>query len=104
MKARDEQELKKQTLRANQGGKQPTPEEIEVARKNLGYKEGYFHFAVAGSSGCGKSSLINAARGKGDREKDSAKTGIVETTTKISRYPDQSPFTQGKFVWYDVPG
>lgn len=78
--------------------------DVEAVRKEREYQEGHYHFAVAGSTGCGKSSMINAIRGIGDREANSAETGIIETTKKVTRYPDNSWFTQGKFVWYDVPG
>lgn len=82
----------------------PTREEYEATKKRLGYQEGLFHFAVAGVSGSGKSSLINAFRCLNNNSKDPrvAATGVVETTNEVTRYPDLNP--ANPFVWYDVPG
>ncbi|EED80792.1 predicted protein [Postia placenta Mad-698-R] len=82
----------------------PTREEYEATKKRLGYQEGLFHFAVAGVSGSGKSSLINAFRCFNNNSKDPrvAATGVVETTNEVTRYPDLNP--ANPFVWYDVPG
>ncbi|KZT00048.1 uncharacterized protein LAESUDRAFT_604149, partial [Laetiporus sulphureus 93-53] len=63
---------------------------------------GLFHFAVAGIAGSGKSSLINAFRGLKNSHRDAAPTGVTETTSVITRYPD--PDSRNPFVWYDVPG
>ncbi|GBE90008.1 hypothetical protein SCP_1800300 [Sparassis crispa] len=88
----------------------PTREEIELTKKNVQYKEGVFHIAIAGIAGSGKSSLINAFRGisnSGNRTRKepnikTAPTGIVETTSVIGRYVDPDP--NKPFVWYDIPG
>ncbi|PCH37663.1 nucleoside triphosphate hydrolase protein [Wolfiporia cocos MD-104 SS10] len=80
----------------------PTREEMEATKRRLQYKEGIFHFAVAGVSGSGKSSLINAFRGLRNRDHGAAPTGIVETTGEITRYPDPDPVNP--WAWYDVPG
>ncbi|KAF9815583.1 hypothetical protein IEO21_04504 [Rhodonia placenta] len=82
----------------------PTRGEYEAAKKRLQYKDGIFHFAIAGISGSGKSSLINAFRGlrNGSRNSLVAKTGVTETTSQIARYAD--PNKANPFVWYDVPG
>lgn len=82
----------------------PTRGEYEAAKKHLQYKDGIFHFAIAGISGSGKSSLINAFRGlrNGSRNSLVAKTGVTETTSRIARYAD--PNKANPFVWYDVPG
>ncbi|EED78938.1 predicted protein [Postia placenta Mad-698-R] len=82
----------------------PSREEYETTKKRLEYKDGFFHFAVAGISGSGKSSLINAFRGMRNNSRDPlvAETGITETTSRITRYED--PNKARPFVWYDVPG
>lgn len=80
----------------------PSAEQRRAAKKKVQYKEGLFHFAVAGVAGGGKSSLVNAIRGILNRDPGAAATGVVETTTTIGRYPD--PNSQNPFVWYDVPG
>lgn len=82
----------------------PTREEYEATKKCLQYEDGIFHFAIAGISGSGKSSLINAFRGlhNGSRGSLVAKTGVTETTSQIARYAD--PNKANPFVWYDVPG
>ncbi|KAF9818981.1 hypothetical protein IEO21_02395 [Rhodonia placenta] len=69
----------------------PTAQEFEATKRRLQYREGMFHFAIAGVAGSGKSSLINAFR-----------TGVVETTNKITRFADPNP--ANPFVWYDIPG
>ncbi|KAI6042793.1 interferon-inducible GTPase-domain-containing protein [Pisolithus marmoratus] len=88
------------------GGIQPvvTPNliEQEMAKRRVQYQEGFFHFAVTGTAGSGKSSLINAFRGLRNRETAAAATGVTETTLTLQRYPD--PDTQQPVVWYDVPG
>ncbi|KAI5995046.1 P-loop containing nucleoside triphosphate hydrolase protein [Pisolithus albus] len=79
----------------------PTPEEVERAKAKVDYQEGILHFAVAGASGTGKSSLINAFRGLRNHEHGAAEVGgIVETTSKTGRYPD--PNSDNPFVWYDI--
>ena len=80
----------------------PSAEQRRAAKKKVQYKEGLFHFAVAGVAGGGKSSLVNAIRGVLNRDPGAAATGVVETTTTIGRYPD--PNSQNPFVWYDIPG
>ncbi|EED80812.1 predicted protein [Postia placenta Mad-698-R] len=82
----------------------PTLGEFEATKKRLGYRDGLFHFAVAGTSGSGKSPLINACRGlrNGSKDLSVAKTGVTETTSTITRYAD--PNEANPFVWYDIPG
>ncbi|KZT69854.1 hypothetical protein DAEQUDRAFT_726168 [Daedalea quercina L-15889] len=80
----------------------PTQAQFRATKLRLQYKEGLFHFAVAGIAGSGKSSLINAFRGLRNKDSGAAPTGIVETTSVIARYPDSNP--ANPFVWYDVPG
>jgi len=80
----------------------PTRAQFRATKLRLQYEEGLFHFAVAGIAGSGKSSLMNAFRGLRNKDRDSAPTGIVETTSVIARYPDPNP--SHPFVWYDVPG
>ncbi|KAI6109236.1 interferon-inducible GTPase-domain-containing protein [Pisolithus croceorrhizus] len=80
----------------------PTSGEVEAAKAKVDYQERIFHFAVAGVAGTGKSSLINAFRGLRNNERGAAGAGVVETTSKIGRYPD--PNSDNPFVWYDIPG
>lgn len=80
----------------------PTDQEREIMRRNRQYTEGLFHIAIAGISGSGKSSLINAFLGLRNNDKGAAATGITETTALITRYPSRNP--NQPFVWYDVPG
>ncbi|KZT00057.1 P-loop containing nucleoside triphosphate hydrolase protein [Laetiporus sulphureus 93-53] len=80
----------------------PTLEEILETKARIEYKDGIFHFAVAGVSGSGKSSLINALRGVKNRKRGAAPAGVTETTKTITRYPD--PDRRNPFAWYDVPG
>ncbi|KZT66149.1 P-loop containing nucleoside triphosphate hydrolase protein [Daedalea quercina L-15889] len=80
----------------------PTQAQFRETKLRLQYRKGLFHFAIAGLSGSGKSSLINAFRGLRNKDSDAAPTGVVETTSVITRYPDPNP--ANPFVWYDVPG
>ncbi|XP_061453678.1 interferon-inducible GTPase 5-like isoform X2 [Rhineura floridana] len=57
--------------------------------------------AVTGESGSGKSSFVNAIRGLGDDEEESADTGVVETTKVPTPYPH--PKHPNVTVW-DLPG
>lgn len=80
----------------------PSPEELAIAKERVQYMEDYFHFAIAGVSGSGKSSLVNAFRGLQSKDIGAAAVGVTETTLQITRYPEVDP--QIPFVWYDVPG
>ncbi|KAI5855526.1 interferon-inducible GTPase-domain-containing protein [Tricharina praecox] len=83
----------------------PTKKELEDAKIRLGYRDDRLHFAVSGPSGSGKSSLINAFRGLTKKSPHAAPVGIVETTSIITRYPDnRQEMPYQRFVWYDVPG
>ncbi|PBK73324.1 P-loop containing nucleoside triphosphate hydrolase protein [Armillaria solidipes] len=79
----------------------PSREQYDMVKRRL-YKDGKFHLAIAGKSGTGKSSLINAFRGIWDGEKGSASTDIVESTTVVTPYPDPNP--ANPFIWFDIPG
>jgi len=82
----------------------PTREQREKAEPMLeDPSKSFYHFAVAGHAGSGRSSLVNAFRGYKDKDKGAAKVGINETTMDIKRYPDRSSIFQN-FVWYDIPG
>ncbi|XP_062375860.1 interferon-inducible GTPase 5-like [Sardina pilchardus] len=59
------------------------------------------NIAVTGESGSGKSSFVNALRGLGDEEEQSAPTGVVETTTDPTPYPH--PKYPNVILW-DLPG
>ncbi|KAF8551241.1 P-loop containing nucleoside triphosphate hydrolase protein [Imleria badia] len=80
----------------------PSPEELATAKERVQYVEDYFHFAIAGVSGSGKSSLVNAFRGLQSKDVGAAAVGITETTLQMTRYPEANP--EIPFVWYDVPG
>ncbi|KPP56157.1 hypothetical protein Z043_126284, partial [Scleropages formosus] len=62
-----------------------------AAEKIQGYINQVDHvtlnIAVTGESGSGKSTFVNAFRGVGDDETDSAPTGVVETTMEPKCYP-----------------
>ena len=80
----------------------PPPEEVAAAKRRIQYREDYFHFAVTGTSGAGKSSLVNAFRGLENNDSGAAAVGVTETTLEMSRYEDANP--SRPFVWYDIPG
>lgn len=80
----------------------PTEAQHEATKRRLDYRQGFFHFGVAGISGSGKSSLINAFRGLRNKDPGAAAVGVVEMTKSVTRYPD--PSTDMPYVWYDVPG
>ncbi|KAF5386317.1 hypothetical protein D9757_008611 [Collybiopsis confluens] len=75
----------------------PTQVEFEQTELERQYVEGRLHFAIAGTAGSGKSSLINAFRGVSKGTASAAATGVVETTTSIGRYDDPHP-DRSKFV------
>ncbi|KAG1722424.1 P-loop containing nucleoside triphosphate hydrolase protein [Suillus lakei] len=80
----------------------PSEEDVVQMKAKYHYSPGFFHLAVVGSSGGGKSSFINAVRGLSNDDPIAAPTGIVETTNKVTRYSDPRPDSQ--IIWYDVPG
>ena len=80
----------------------PTPEEYHASRAKIQHTQGLFHVAIGGIAGSGKSSLVNAFRGKYNKDSDAAAVGVNETTLAVARYPDPNP--SSRFVWYDVPG
>ena len=83
----------------------PTEEEFQLAKDRIEYDPEKLHFAVCGSSGSGKSSLVNAFRGLKNGSPQAAPTGVVETTMAITRCPDLRtglPFK--RLVWFDCPG
>lgn len=83
----------------------PTEEEFNLAQARIEYNPEKVHLAICGSSGAGKSSLINAIRGLANHNAGAAPAGIVETTMTIKRYPDaRTEFPYSHFVWFDVPG
>ncbi|XP_051960617.1 interferon-inducible GTPase 5-like [Xyrauchen texanus] len=59
------------------------------------------NIAVTGESGSGKSTFINAFRGLGDDDEDSAETGEVETTKEPKAY--KHPKYKNMKLW-DLPG
>lgn len=102
-KAREEQEAVERQLREGiQPVVMPTAAELKAAKEKIQYKDGIFHFAIAGVAGSGKSSLINAVCSMSNQDPNAAPTGIVETTLEVGRYT--SPSQPDHFAWYDVPG
>nr|XP_033776794.1 interferon-inducible GTPase 5-like [Geotrypetes seraphini] len=67
-------------------------ESMESAQLNI---------AITGESGSGKSSFVNAMRGLGDEEEESAKTGVDETTMEPTAY--HHPQYPNITLW-DLPG
>ncbi|XP_051960597.1 interferon-inducible GTPase 5-like [Xyrauchen texanus] len=59
------------------------------------------NIAVTGESGSGKSTFINAFRGLGDDDEDSAETGVVEITKEPKAY--KHPKYKNVKLW-DLPG
>ncbi|KAI6119546.1 interferon-inducible GTPase-domain-containing protein [Pisolithus croceorrhizus] len=80
----------------------PSLEELERAKERIQYQEGFFHFAITGVAGSGKSSLVNAFRGLRNKDSGAAATGVTETTLDTARYSDPSPNHQ--LLWFDIPG
>jgi GTP-binding protein EngB required for normal cell division len=80
----------------------PSQEDVVRMKAKYCYSPGLFHLAVVGTSGCGKSSFINAVRGLSNIDPIAARTGITECTDKATRYPD--PRTNSRIIWYDIPG
>jgi ribosome biogenesis GTPase A len=81
----------------------PTEEEFNNVKKRVQYRSDRLHVALCGSSGTGKSSLINAVRGLPNQDDGAAPTGVATMNTQ--RYPDirkEDPFP--RFVWFDIPG
>jgi ATPase subunit of ABC transporter with duplicated ATPase domains len=82
-----------------------TPEEFQSAKTRIQYDPEKLHFAICGSSGSGKSSLINAFRGLKNSDPRAALTGVIETATYVNRYPDpHSELPYSRFIWFEVPG
>lgn len=83
----------------------PTKQEYQNAKAKIQYSTSHFSFAVAGVAGSGKSSLINMFLDLPDGHPNAAKTGCVETTSEIQRFPDPGEDSPRKWtVWYDIPG
>lgn len=76
---------------------------ISQTKRRLGYVDGLVHFAVVGSAGSGKSSLINSIRGLQAGDPGAADVGTSETTMEVTRYEDPD-LKANPYVWYDVPG
>jgi GTP-binding protein EngB required for normal cell division len=102
IKAQEETERAQERLRKRMEPEAcPTAEQVIKAKTRFQFDENLFHFAVAGCSGSGKSSLVNALRGLHNYDEGAAETDIIECTDKIVRYHD--PINKN-FMWYDIPG
>ncbi|KAF8437304.1 hypothetical protein L210DRAFT_3647596 [Boletus edulis BED1] len=100
-KAREELEaVEKQFREWIQPVVMPTTAELKAAKEKIRYKDGEFHFAVAGVAGSGKSSLINVLCGMSNQDPNAAPTGIVETTLEVGRYTN--PGHADHFAWTHV--
>ncbi|ORX62765.1 P-loop containing nucleoside triphosphate hydrolase protein [Hesseltinella vesiculosa] len=74
----------------------------DAARKSIGLNcEQFYNVAVVGSSGTGKSSIVNGIMGYKDSYKDAAPTGESETTKKPRAY--RHPDLRSMVIW-DMPG
>jgi signal recognition particle receptor subunit beta len=84
----------------------PGREEVEAMKYARQYDPYNIHLAIAGISGSGKSSLINAIRGLANNDQSAimAATGVTETTKVIGRYPMSDVRPDSRIVLYDVPG
>lgn len=71
---------------------QATLHSLENVRLDIG---------IAGGTGSGKSTLVNAIRGLGDEDPNSARTGVVEMTVEPTPYPH--PKYPNVIIW-DLPG
>jgi putative ribosome biogenesis GTPase RsgA len=63
----------------------PTEDEFQSVKTRIRYDPEKLHFAICGSSGSGKSSLINAFRGIKNADPGAARTDVIETTTSVTR-------------------
>uniref|UniRef100_A0A8C2VPI1 IRG-type G domain-containing protein n=1 Tax=Chinchilla lanigera TaxID=34839 RepID=A0A8C2VPI1_CHILA len=81
------------------GDTQKAASVINAALKDI--ENAPLSIALTGDSGAGKSTLINALRGMGHEEKDSAATGAVETTMERTEY--KHPKFPNVSIW-DLPG
>eukprot|EP01055_Gregarina_sp_Pseudo9_P000887 Gregarina_sp_Pseudo_9__886@NODE_1566_length_1490_cov_4_534804_g1453_i0_p1_GENE_NODE_1566_length_1490_cov_4_534804_g1453_i0NODE_1566_length_1490_cov_4_534804_g1453_i0_p1_ORF_typecomplete_len412_score117_79IIGP/PF05049_13/7_9e34IIGP/PF05049_13/68MMR_HSR1/PF01926_23/3_3e06MMR_HSR1/PF01926_23/3_8e03FeoB_N/PF02421_18/4_8e05Roc/PF08477_13/0_00028RsgA_GTPase/PF03193_16/0_0068RsgA_GTPase/PF03193_16/3_8e03DUF3450/PF11932_8/0_0052AAA_22/PF13401_6/5_3e03AAA_22/PF13401_6/0_022Dynamin_N/PF00350_23/0_21Dynami len=73
--------------------------DLAAARSKLG--AGFFHVALVGDAGCGKSALCNALRGVRNNAPDAAYVGACVGTTCAGVYPGP-PHTQ--ILFHDLPG
>lgn len=80
----------------------PTADEMRRAMASLGYEPNCINIAVAGESGAGKSSFINAVRGLVNTDFEAAKTGFNETTLEITKY--LTSIAGAKLAIFDIPG
>lgn len=80
----------------------PTPDEIQKAMASLGYEPNALNIAVAGDTGAGKSSFINALRGLHSEDPNAAKTGTEETTKSITKYIVE--LEDLRLAIFDIPG
>ncbi|GAB1301768.1 Interferon-gamma-inducible GTPase Ifgga3 protein [Apodemus speciosus] len=94
-----EENIRSIELRLKKGDLQGANSVISDILKNI--DNAPINIAVTGESGAGKSSLINALREVGHKEKGAAKVGVTETTMKIYSY--EHPKVKNLTLW-DLPG
>lgn len=59
------------------------------------------NIAITGESGAGKSTFINAFRGIDHKDERAARTGAVETTMEVTKYPHPN---YPNVLFWDLPG
>ncbi|KAJ3921533.1 P-loop containing nucleoside triphosphate hydrolase protein [Lentinula edodes] len=79
----------------------PSESQVDALRRSRQFREGAFHVGVAGLTGTGKSSLINALMGVITGTAEAVPTG-TQSTKSVGRYIDAR--RNYPHIWYDVPG
>mmetsp|Transcript_78799 Transcript_78799/g.255296 ORF Transcript_78799/g.255296 Transcript_78799/m.255296 type:complete len:289 (-) Transcript_78799:457-1323(-) len=97
----DQRSLDKQRLEEEKGVVASRFDRLYQPPAWLGKTKGYINVAVAGNSGAGKSSFINAVRRCRPRDVGAARVGVNETTTMPTAY--EFPGFPRARLW-DLPG
>eukprot|EP01133_Synstelium_polycarpum_P004095 gene4095-4775_t len=92
----------KQIDQPTQGATKTKEQMIQEARNRLGIDVvNNFNYGICGKSGSGKSSTVNAWRGKRDSDSGAAPVGETETTSTTTPYPHPN---YPHIVFWDLPG